>query len=55
MASVRSNKGVTSDTRLAESIPELKPWRELGWIFKDGHAVVIERLGSDVQIRKVAV
>jgi hypothetical protein len=55
MASVRSNKGVLSDTRLAESIPEFKPWRELGWIFKDGHAVVIERQGSDVRIGKVVV
>jgi hypothetical protein len=55
MASVRSNKEVASDTRLAESIPEFKPWRELGWIFKDGGAVVIKRLGSDVRIKKVAI
>jgi hypothetical protein len=54
MASVRSNKEVASDTRLAESIPEFKPWRELGWIFKDGDAVVIERHRSDVRVRKVA-
>jgi hypothetical protein len=54
MASIRSNKEVASDTRIAESIPELKPWRELGWIFKDGEAVVIERQRSDVRIRKVA-
>ena len=55
MASVRSNKGVASDTTLDESIPEFKPWRELGWIFKDGNAVVIERQGSDVRIEKVVV
>ena len=55
MASVRSNKGAANDTKLAESIPEFKPWRELGWIFKDGGAVVIERLGSDVRITKVAI
>jgi hypothetical protein len=54
MASVRSNKGVASDTRLAESIPEFKPWCEFGWIFKDGDAVVIERHRSDVRVRKVA-
>jgi hypothetical protein len=55
MASVRSNKGVASDTRPAESIPEFKPWRELGWISRDGDAVVIERRGSHVRIRKVAI
>jgi hypothetical protein len=55
MASVRSTKGAASDTRLADPIPELKPCRELGWIFKDGEAVVIERQRSDVRIRKVAV
>jgi hypothetical protein len=55
MASVRSNKGVASDTRPAESISEFKLWRELGWIFKDGEAVVIERQGSHVRIRKVAI
>jgi hypothetical protein len=55
MASDRSNKGVAGDTRLAESIPEFKPWRELGWIVKDGDTVVIERQGSDVRLRKVAI
>jgi hypothetical protein len=55
MASVRSNRGVASGTRLGESIPEFEPWCELGWIFKHGDAVVIERQGSDVRIRKVAI
>jgi hypothetical protein len=55
MASDRSNKGVASHSRLAEPIPEFKPWRELGWVFKDGAAVVIDRKGSDVRLRKVAI
>jgi hypothetical protein len=55
MASDRSNKGVASDSKLAEPIPEFKPWRELGWVFKDGDAVVIDRKGSDVRLRKVAI
>jgi hypothetical protein len=55
MASDRSNKVPAGDTKLAESISEFKPWRELGWIFKDGDAVVIDRLGSDVRLRKVAI
>jgi hypothetical protein len=54
MTSDRSNKGVAGDTKLAEPIPEFKPWRELGWIFKDGDAVVIDRQGSDARLRKVA-
>jgi hypothetical protein len=55
MASVLSNKGVASDTRFAESIPEFKPWCELAWIFMDGDAVVIERQGGDVRIGRAAV
>jgi hypothetical protein len=55
MASDRSNKGVAGDTRLAEPIPESKPWRALGWIFKDGDAVVIERQGSSDRLGKVAI
>jgi|GEM_PF-5261820 len=54
MAGVRSNKGVKR-YEACQSIPEFKPWRELGWIFKDGDAVVIDRLGSDVRLRKVAI
>jgi hypothetical protein len=53
MASDRSNKGMAGDTRLAEPIPEFKPWRELGWMFEDGHAVVIDRQASNVRRRKV--
>ncbi|HWF16821.1 MAG TPA: hypothetical protein VG244_11615 [Acidimicrobiales bacterium] len=26
-----------------EALPELKPWREVGWIFRDGGCVAIER------------
>jgi hypothetical protein len=55
MASDRSNKGVASDPRLARPIPEFKPWREFGWVFKDGNAVVIDRKGSDVRLKKVVV
>ena len=55
MVSDRSNKGVASDSRVAEPIPEFKPWRELGWVFKDGDAVVIDRKGSDVRPRKVVI
>jgi hypothetical protein len=55
MTSDRSHKGVAGDSRPVEPIPELKPWRQLGWIFKDGDAVIIDRQSSDVRLRKVAI
>jgi hypothetical protein len=55
VASDRSNDGVAGDSRLAEPIPEFKPWRELGWFFKDGDAVVIDRQCSDPRLKKVAI
>jgi hypothetical protein len=35
----------------SEPIPEMKPWREAGWIFRDGHALAIERLGEHTRAR----
>jgi len=32
---------------------KLNPWREVGWIFKDGEAVAIERLGDESRVRMV--
>jgi hypothetical protein len=26
-----------------EPIPEMRPWRDVGWIFRDGDAQAIER------------
>jgi hypothetical protein len=34
-----------------DSIPETRPWREAGWIFRDGHAFAIERLGNHTRAR----
>jgi hypothetical protein len=31
----------------------LNPWREVGWIFKDGEAVAIERHGDESRMRAV--
>ena len=53
MVSALLNKVVASATRHAESLPELKPWREVGWIFKDGEAVAIERQGDEARVRRV--
>ena len=35
----------------AEALPELEPWREAGWIFRDGACIVIERQGHETRAR----
>ena len=35
----------------AEGLPDLKPWREAGWIFRDGGCVAIERRGDETRLR----
>jgi hypothetical protein len=38
-----------------ESIREIRPWREVGWIFRDGDALAIERQGDHVRARSARV
>jgi hypothetical protein len=38
-----------------ESIPEMRPWREVGWIFKDGGALAIERRGDNTRARAARI
>jgi hypothetical protein len=33
------------------AIPEICPWREVGWIFRDGDALAIERQGDRIRTR----
>ena len=35
----------------AEALPELVVWREMGWIFRDGGCVAIERRGDETRLR----
>jgi hypothetical protein len=35
----------------AGSLPELKPWREAGWIFRDGACIAIERRREETRER----
>jgi len=44
-------KGQGASTATAESLPELKPWREVGWIFRDGDCIAIERKGEETRAR----
>jgi hypothetical protein len=39
------------DAERAEALPEIRPWREVGWIFKDGDALAIERQDDRVRER----
>ena len=34
----------------AEAMPEIHPWREVGWIFRDGDALAIERQGDRTRV-----
>jgi hypothetical protein len=38
-----------------ETIPELRPWREVGWIFRDGDVLAIERRGDHTRVRSAPV
>ena len=33
--------------RRSAALPDLKPWRQAGWIFRDGDCVAIERQGDE--------
>ena len=35
----------------AEALPELVVWREMGWIFRDGGCVAIERRCDETRLR----
>jgi hypothetical protein len=35
----------------SEAIPEIRRWREVGWIFRDGDTLAIERQGDRIRTR----
>ena len=35
----------------AQPLPDLDPWREVGWIFRDGGCIAIERHGDETRSR----
>lgn len=55
MVSALLQKVVATTTKRAVTIPELEPWREIGWIFKDGGVIAIERQGGETRIREAAI
>jgi len=36
-----------------EALPELEAWREVGWIFRDGGCIAIERRGDQTRQRRL--
>jgi hypothetical protein len=48
-----TKKVATTEDHREEPLRELKPWREVGWIFNDGGAVVIERQNDEIRMRNV--
>jgi hypothetical protein len=53
MVSTHRQPDVESRTERAHANPDLKPWREVGWIFKDGEVIAIERQDDLTRERKV--
>jgi hypothetical protein len=50
---VKEREQREADSAEREALPELKPWREVGWIFRDGGCVAIERRGTLTRERAV--
>jgi hypothetical protein len=44
-----------SSAEPAEPLPEMRPWLEVGWIFRDGDAHAIERQGNGTRERTAPV
>ncbi len=47
----RVDQVTTRSGEHAEAIPEIRPWREVGWIFRDGDALAVERRGDRTRVR----
>jgi hypothetical protein len=53
MVTDRTHKVLKQEVEEPSPVPDLNPWREVGWIFRDGEAVAIERLGDESRVRPV--
>ena len=49
--SARADQGTAQGGEDADAIPEIRPWCEAGWIFRDGDARAIERQGDSSKVR----
>jgi hypothetical protein len=51
MRRTQPEKRDSAEAASAGSLPELKPWREAGWIFRDGACIAIERRDEETRAR----
>ena len=49
IVSIRIDEAAVDGSGHSDAIPEICPWREVGWIFKEGGAVAIERQGDRIR------
>jgi hypothetical protein len=49
-----SKSGAADDDDGVRALPELAPWRQVGWIFRDGDSIAIERQGDELRTRVLA-
>jgi hypothetical protein len=49
----REHQKEAASTASADELPELNPWRQIGWIFRDGDCIAIERQGEETRARLV--
>lgn len=53
--SVRIDEAAVHGPQHPDAIPEIRPWREVGWIFRDGGALAIERQGDRIRARSAEI
>ncbi len=51
----RFDEGTDCTAGLRQALPDIRPWCEVGWIFKDGDALAIERQGDRTRKRTARV
>ncbi len=51
IVSVRMDEAAVHGPEHSDAIAEIRSWREVGWIFRDGGALAIERQGDRIRTR----
>ena len=51
----RPDEAFASSGSQEEPTFEIRPWREVGWIFRDGDVYAIERQGEETRTRSTRV
>jgi hypothetical protein len=51
----RSYESTAFETEQCAATAEMRPWREVGWIFRDGATLAIERQGEHTRAQAASV